>query len=327
MKLLAKKAETWEAEMNSMTNEIKHFLIKVLCLVLLASWSFSFAEDAPDSRLAGKNAVYETAEQIYEASWMPKDTEISVLDEGIGLWNIQAMDGNNNILAYMQIDGDNEDLVVYYRKAAYELPVLNHISEQIIPKDELTEAEIKWAEEIFSTFRGSLATDYSMNCIAQMDDSCILISFGDVSEATAVLIAKTSENPNDAPELMAYVDVNFNWDVHYDGYISRGEAYEIACTACLDKWSSLPEDPLVLGESAFILFDTFGFYDEYDENEGVFPEVFVEPLWVISIQDQRADPSLEGFDPSVEFFNYPVLIDPSNGEVLEIREPERYGHG
>ena len=313
--------------MNRMTNKIKLFLTIVLCLALLASWSLSFAEDVPDQRLAGKNAVYETAEQIFATSWMPKDTEISVLDEGIGLWNIQALDGNNNILAYMQMDGDNDDLVVYYRKAAYELPVLNHISEQIIPKDELTEAEIKWAEEVFCTFRGSFTTDHPMNCIARMEDNCILISFGDVSEAIAILIAKTSENPNDAPELMAYVDMNFNWDVHYDGYISRGEAYEIACTACLDKWSSLPEDPLVLGGSWFILFDTFGFYDEYDENEGVFPEVFAEPLWVILIRDQRADPSLECFDPSAAFFTYPVLIDPSNGDVVEIREPEVYGHG
>ena len=313
--------------MNSMTNEIKHFLIKVLCLALLASWSSSFAEDAPDSRLAGKNAVYETAEQIFAAPWMPKDTEISVLDEGIGLWNIQAMDGNNNILACMQTDGDNADLVVYYRKAAYELPVLNHISERIIPKDELTEAEIEWAEEVFRTFRGSFAADYPINCIARTEDNCILISFGDVSEAIAILIAKTSENPNDAPELMAYVDMNSNWDVHYDGYISLGEAYEKACTACLDKWSSLPEENIVMGESGFILFDTFGFYDEYDENEGDLPEVFAEPLWVILIQDQRADPALEGFDPSAEFFIYPVLIDPSNGDVVEIREPEGYGHG
>ena len=326
MKLLAKKAETWEAEMNSMTNEIKHFLIKVLCLVLLASWSFSFAEDAPDSRLAGKNAVYETAEQIFATSWMPKDTEISVLDEGIGLWNIQAMDGNNNILAYMQIDGDYDDLVIYYRKAAYELPALNHISEQIIPKNGLTEAEIKWSEEVFCTFRGGLATRYdcSVNCVARMEDDCILISFGESGETSAVLIAKTSENPNDAPELMAYVDMSFNWDVHYDGYISIGEAYEIACTACLDKWSSLAEAPLVLGESWFVLFDTPDYYNDY---EGKHPDSLTEPLWVIPIEDQRADPTLEGFDPSVEFFTYTVLIDPSNGDVIEIRAPEVYGHG
>ena len=126
---------------------------------------------------------------------------------------------------------------------------------------------------------------------------------------------------------MAYVDMNFNWDVHYDGYISLGEAYEKACTACLAKWSSLPEENIVMGESGFILFDTFGFYDEYDENEGDLPEVFAEPLWVILIQDQRADPSLEGFDPSIEFFTYPVLIDPSNGDVIEIRAPEAYGQG
>ena len=308
----------------------KHSTIAILLILVftvsvsLASWSISFAEDAPDSRLAGKNAVYETAEQIYEASWMPKDTEISVLDEGIGLWNIQAMDGNNNILAYMQIDGDNEDLVVYYRKAAYELPALNHISEQIIQKNGLTEAEIKWSEEVFCTFRGSLATDYSINCIARMEDNCILISFGEVGETIAILIAKTSESPKDAPELMAYVDMNFNWDVCYDGYISLGEAYEIACTACRDKWSSLPEEHIVMGESWFILFDTFGCYDE---NEGDIPEGFIEPLWVIEIQDQRADPTLECYDPSLSFFTYPVLIDPSNGDVIEIREPERYGHG
>ena len=157
----------------------KHFAIAILLILVfavsvsIASRSFSFAEDAPDSRLAEKNVVYETAEQIFATSWMPKGTEISVLDEGIGLWNIQAMDGDNNILAYMQIDGDCEDLVIYYRKAAYELPELNRISEQAIPKDELTEAEIKWAEEVFCTFRGSFAADYSMNCIAQMDDNCI----------------------------------------------------------------------------------------------------------------------------------------------------------
>ena len=79
-----------------------------------------------------------------------------------------------------------------------------------------------------------------------------------------------------------------------------------------------------MGESSFILFDTFGYYDE---DEGDIPEGFVEPLWVIEIQDQRADPTLECYDPSLSFFTYPVLIDPSNGDVVEIREPERYGHG
>ena len=224
----------------------------------------------------------------------------------------------------MQIDGDNEDLVVYYRKAAYELPVLNHIGEQIIPKNGLTETGIKWAEEVFSTFRGSLDSNYPVNCIAQMADNCILISFGEVSEAIAVLIARTSENPNETPELMAYVDMDFNWDVRYDGYISLGEAYEMAYTVCRDKWSSLPEEHIVMGESWFILFDTFGCYDE---NEGDIPEGFIEPLWVIEIQDQRADPTLECYDPSLSFFTYPVLIDPSNGDVVEIREPERYGPG
>ena len=304
---------------------MKRLLLLLTVLIMLLSVSIVFAEkDAPDSRIARKNAVYETAEQIFAISWMPKDTEISVLDEGIGLWNIQAKDRTDNILAYMQIDGDNEDLVVYYRKAAYELPVLNHIGEQIIPKNGLTETGIKWAEEVFSTFRGSLDSNYPVNCIAQMADNCILISFGEVNEAIAILIARTSENPNETPELMAYVDMDFNWDVRYDGYISLGEAYEMAYTVCRDKWSSLPEDHIVMGESSFILFDTFGCYDE---DEGDIPEGFIEPLWVIEIQDQRADPTIECYDPSLSFFTYPVLIDPSNGDVVEIREPERYGPG
>ena len=138
------------------------------------------------------------------------------------------------------------------------------------------------------------------------------------------MIARTSENPNETPELMAYVDMDFNWDVRYDGYISLGEAYEMAYKVCRDKWSNLPEEHIVMGESWFILFDTFG---SYDENEEDIPEGFVEPLWVIEIQDQRADPTLECYDPSLSFFTYPVLIDPSNGDVVEIREPERYGPG
>ena len=121
---------------------MKRLLLLLAALIMILSASVAFAEeDAPDSRVAKKNNVYETAEQIFAISWMPKDTEISVLDDGIGLWNIQAMDGDDNI-AYMQIDGDNEDLVVYYRKAVYELPVLNHIGEQIIPKNGLTETGI-----------------------------------------------------------------------------------------------------------------------------------------------------------------------------------------
>lgn len=303
---------------------MKRLLLLLAALIMILSASVAFAEeDAPDSRVAKKNNVYETAEQIFAISWMPKDTAISVLDDGIGLWNIQAMDGDDNI-AYMQIDGDNEDLVVYYRKAVYELPVLNHIGEQIIPKNGLTETGIKWAEEVFHTFRGSLDSNYPVNCIAQMPDNCILISFGEVSEAIAILIARTSENPNETPELMAYVDMDFNWDVRYDGYISLGEAYEMAYKVCRDKWSNLPEEHIVMGESWFILFDTFG---SYDENEEDIPEGFIEPLWVIEIQDQRANPTLECYDPSLSFFTYPVLIDPSNGDVVEIREPERYGPG
>ena len=77
---------------------MKRLLLLLAALIMILSVSVAFAEeDAPDSRVAKKNNVYETAEQIFAISWMPKDTEISVLDDGIGLWNIQAMDGDDNI--------------------------------------------------------------------------------------------------------------------------------------------------------------------------------------------------------------------------------------
>ena len=72
--------------MNRMTtNGMRRFWVACVCLALMMAYGFSLAEDAPDSRIARKNAAYETAEQIFAISWMPKDTEISVLDEGIGL--------------------------------------------------------------------------------------------------------------------------------------------------------------------------------------------------------------------------------------------------
>ena len=75
-----------------MNRIMKRFLAVCVCLALFASYGFSLAEDAPDSRIARKENVYETAKQIFAISWMPRDTEISVLDEGYGLWNIQAKD-------------------------------------------------------------------------------------------------------------------------------------------------------------------------------------------------------------------------------------------
>ena len=305
---------------------MKHFTrIVFIAFILLASLSLSLGEDLPDSRLASEGDVYDTAERVFEAEWMPKDVRITLLEEGEGLWNIQAKNTNGSeILAYMQIDGDNEDLVIYYRKASYELPLLNRLSEQMLPEDARTETEIRWAEEVFRTFRGSFDTDFPINCAAQMDDGSCLFSFGDVTQAEAVLILKFPEERDSVPELMAYTDMNFNWDVCYDGYISLGEAYEAAYAACREKWSNLPDDHLVLGESGFVLFNTSGYYEEDEED---LPKSLTEPLWVIGIQDQRADPSLKCYDPSVTFFTYPVLIDPSNGNIIEIREPEVKGNG
>jgi hypothetical protein len=293
--------------------------------ILLASLSLALAEDLPDPRLAGEGDVYDTAECVFEAEWMPKGVRITLLEEGKGLWNIQAKNAESGeILACMQIDGDNDDLVIYYRKASYELPLLNRLSEQMVPEDARMETEIRWAEDIFRTFRGSFDTDFPINIVARMDDGCSLFSFGDVNEAEAVMMIKFSGEPDGIPELMGYVDMNFNWDVCYDGYISLGEAYETACAACREKWSDLPDDHIVLGESGFLLFDTAGYYEEDEED---LPMILTEPLWVIEVQDQRADPSLECYDPSVTFLNYPVLIDPSSGNVIEIRSPEEKGNG
>ena len=305
---------------------MKHFIWVVLfTLVLLAFGSLSLAEDLPDSRLANEGDVYDTAERVFEAEWMPKDVRITLLEEGEGLWNIHAKSTkSNDILAYMQIDGDNDDLVIYYRKASYKLPLLNRLGDQRLPEDSWTEKEIRWAEEVFRTFRGSFSNEFPTNCVARMDDGCCLFSFGPGPAAEAVMMIKFPEEQDSIPELMAYVDMNFNWNVCYDCYISLGEAYETAYAACREKWSNLPEDHLVMGDSGFLLFDTADYYDEDEED---LPKILTEPLWVIVIEDQRADPSLKSYDPSVSFFAYPVLIDPASGNVIEIREPEEKGNG
>ena len=48
-----------------MNRIMKRFLAVCVCLALFASYGFSLAEDAPDSRIARKENVYETAKQIF----------------------------------------------------------------------------------------------------------------------------------------------------------------------------------------------------------------------------------------------------------------------
>ena len=79
------------------------------------------------------------------------------------------------------------------------------------------------------------------------------------------------------------------------------------------------EDPLVLGGSAFVLFDSYSYFENDQE--------LIEPLWLIVVEDQRADPALEMFDPLIKHHRYPVLINPENGEIVQFLEPEDFGRG
>ena len=106
--------------------------------------------------------------------------------------------------------------------------------------------------------------------------------------------------------------------MRYDGYISLGEAYRIAYEACVQQFEDLdPEDPPVLDDSAFVLFDSDTHYEGSSD--------LTNPVWIILLVDQRADPSLDLFDPSVRFFRYPVLINPENGEIELLPAPETFG--
>ena len=133
-----------------------------------------------------------------------------------------------------------------------------------------------------------------------------------------MLIAKLPETRDAGPTLLAYVDFSCNWDVRYDGYLSLGEAYRIASEACMQRFEGLDTaDLLVLDDSAFVLFDSDTHYEGSSD--------LTNPVWIILLVDQRADPSLDLFDPSVRFFRYPVLINPENGEIELLPAPETFG--
>ena len=137
--------------------------------------------------------------------------------------------------ARVQRDGDNEDVIVYYRRNSYTLPSLKGLSGKASFSDSRTETASwrEWAEEVFRAYRGGSDKTGRVICTVELDDHCGLYAFGTQGEADAILIAKLPETSSEDPLPVAYVDFNSNWETCYDGYISLGEAFDIACAACV----------------------------------------------------------------------------------------------
>lgn len=297
----------------------KLFVLLLAMMLLLSAADAEENESEPYSYLATEDDVMKTASQAFASPWMPRDIKITASPEN-GLWVVRAQQKDTDEqLAIMQIDCDNDECIVYYRLSSYELPSLNHIRYEISNDSKSnTRSGSEWAEEIFRAYRGGFESSGKVIGTVDLKDQCRLFAIGTQDTADAVLIAKIPETQDASPTLLAYVDFSCNWEVRYDGYISLGEAYRIANEACLQRFEELdPEDSLVLDDSAFVLFDSDTHYEGSSD--------LTNPVWIILLVDQRADPSLELFDPSVEFFRYPVLVNPENGEIELLPAPETFG--
>ena len=298
----------------------KLFVLLLAMMLLLSAADAEENESESYSYLATEDGVMKTASQAFASPWMPRDIKITASTEN-GLWVVRAQQKDTDEqLAIMQIDCDNEECIVYYRLSSYELPSLNDIRYEIPFNDSEsnTRSGNEWAEEIFRTYRGGFESSGKVIGTVDLQDQCRLFAIGTQDTADAVLIAKIPETQDASPTLLAYVDFSCNWEVCYDGYISLGEAYRIANEACAQRFEKLnPEDPLMLDYSAFILFDSDTHYEGSSD--------LTNPVWLILLVDHRADPSFGSFDPSVEFFRYPVLINPENGEIELLPAPEAFG--
>ena len=298
----------------------KLFVLLLAMMLLLSAADAEENESESYSYLATEDGVMKTASQAFASPWMPRDIKIIASTEN-GLWVVRAQQKDTDEqLAIMQIDCDNDECIVYYRLSSYELPSLNQIRYEISFNDSETNTRSgsEWAEEIFHTYRGGFESSGKVIATVDLKDQCRLFAIGAQDAADAVLIAKIPETRDAGPTLLAYVDFSCNWEVRYDGYISLGEAYRIAYEACMQRFEGLdPEEPLVLDDSAFVLFDSDTHYEGSSD--------LTNPVWIILLVDQRADPSLGSFDPSVRFFRYPVLINPENGEIELLPAPETFG--
>ena len=255
---------------------------------------------------------------LLNETWLA-DGAAFACEPGDGLWHVH-LTRDGAAAGEMALDGDWEDFVALYQADGYSMPDLKDLTSgraAAAPEDRAAgDARLKEAETIFARLRGGelleqefVRTEYRLS---GQDWVYGLEMIGE--QMNAVLILRVPEEGADGGvQLMAYVDLDHNWDVRYTGCLSIGEAYELALKAVAPHFEGDAAEYLQMENASMVLGQAENYSMDFEQT-GIAPEV---PFWTVSLLDMRAWPESTGYDEAVEIYRYHVLLNPFNGDVLE----------
>ncbi len=297
---------------------VDYMKLRIIAMLLLLSLMFVVAAPGEEKDLPANREDVETAvRELLKEPWFPSDALFNCAPVG-GLWRAGLTRGNE-ALGELFVDGDLEELVACYRMAGYALPDLTELmkNRQKASREDLEEGGVyrDEAEAIFIRLRGrALEPNESVCCEYRVSGREWLFGLEYPGEELgAVLILRVAEE--DAPlQMLAYVDMHHNRDVRYPGCLSIDEAVTAAMTACEKAYGRETAACLQMENAAMVVGNAESYSMAYEET-GIAPQA---PFWTIALLDMRAQPDSLSYDEDVEYFRYHILVNPFDGEILEI---------
>lgn len=290
---------------------------------------------------------------LLTAEWMPQDV-VPVLadsDEGGPFYTVNlASKHTGESVGVILIDHLETNRVLYYCAAGYELPEWPHSDTlwgMLLRQEERTAWQKKeerwaaWAQQAISIcYAGQI--DRYPQMLHSSDPSVAMFTVCNTShgDLTAVMVCRISDEADEAPEVLAYVDVRTNPCVGYDGYINAQQAEEKARAYAHVQYGLDVSNRLICDTQDMIVYDYVLYYGESDDSDDMEAlENSCSPMWVISFQDplydgNNMDNDQDALDQDEQMFAeeydetwiYTFVIDARTGNLIELIE-DTYGNG
>lgn len=218
--------------------------------------------------------------------------------------------------------------VVYYCRVDYEMPALPSADRQwegdaVKRVNPAATAAGKAAMEAMAVLSSD---DASAQFLCELDEKTDLYADCDYAGFIhSLLIVREAASEGASPVLQAYVDLDTNPAVGYDGYLTAEKAAEAGREALRAAFGDDVADHVRPDEPAFCLFDKVMMItvpEDLDE-EGLWKmETEMNPIWVIRFLDPRGDIQSADHVPGYEkAYEYRLVLDAVTGEIIEMEGP------
>lgn len=299
-----------------MVNPMKYRIIATL--LLLSMMLCSTALGAEKGMAATSQDAEATVRDLLKEPWLPSDVTFNC--EAVdGFWR-SGLSRGNEAVGELFVDGNRAQSFVYIRMADCELPELKELvkGRQRATREDL-ETGAAYRDEAKAIFLRLRGTDPEPNetvaCEYRISVNEWLFGLEYPGEQLgAVLILRAPEDKSGPLQLRAYVDMHRNRSARYPGCQSIDQIVAASLAACEKDFGRETAAQLQLENAVMVVGNAVSYSMAYGET-GIAPQV---PFWTVSLLDMRAQPDSPDYDEQVELYRYHILVNPFDGEILEI---------